>query len=78
MTLYKRNWNCACCDGELIYDSEAKTVTCKCASVEVLRVPTDLQIREDWTWIPSRKSTVEPRSMPQGKTVVDYSKMEKR
>lgn len=30
MTLYKRNWNCAVCGKPVIWDSEAKTLTCKC------------------------------------------------
>jgi len=30
MTLYKRNWNCAVCNKPVIWDSEAKTLSCAC------------------------------------------------
>jgi hypothetical protein len=42
MTLFKRKWLCAVCNEPVIYDSEAKTVSCKCGTIKLQVRPLDI------------------------------------
>lgn len=41
MTKYKRNWDCAVCGGEVIYDMEKGVLTCLCGDRKFQPRPID-------------------------------------